>query len=455
LRIVLFLRLESQHDGSSDLPTPNTKGRRGLNIAQDGAASRKIVALILAAAVLASLAAWQSGLNSDDAQPEPEYVYSSLLDDNEWKNTANLRFADVDGDSVDEIMMAEPFSGRVLILDECPDCREITNLSDGLEMPLRAQNVDLNADGLVDYLVADIGSVYPTNQEVGRVVLMENDGVGGFTPVVLLDSVGRVACAEAADLDGDGDLDIVVCEFGHDNGSIMWLEQQDDFNFNAHVLDSRAGAIHAFPHDADGDGDLDIAAVISQITEEVILFRNQGNGNFSNQSLFTAGHAYFGMTGLDVVDLDRDGDEDLMFTNGAIMDGDMPFGISPNDLHGIHLLINDGTGNYIYEKMGALWGAYASTALDFDNDGDLDVVVSTHQTFFYFPREPQMGMIWLENDGEMGFTRHNLSDAPQYVITVDSGDLDGDGFFELIGGSYDIPSFENGSRLFTINSSIH
>ena len=400
--------------------------------------------------MLASLAAWQAGLNSDEAQPEPEYVYSSLLDDSEWKNTANLRFADVDDDGIDEVMMAEPFSGRVLILDECPDCKVITNLSNGLEMPLRAQNVDLNADGLADYLIADIGSAYPSNGLVGRVVLMQNDGVGGFGPVVLLDGVGRVTCAEAADLDGDGDLDIVVCEFGHDNGSIMWLEQQDGFNFSTHILDSRAGAIHAFPHDADGDGDLDIAAVISQRTEEVVLFRNQGNGNFTKESVFAAGNTYFGMTGLDVIDLDNDGDEDLMFTNGATMDGDMPFGISPNDLHGIHWLVNDGTGNYTHQKIGDLWGAYSSTALDFDDDGDLDVVVSTHQSYFYFPREPQMGMIWLENDGDMGFIRHNLTDAPPYIITIDSGDIDGDGDYDLIGGVYDIPFFEEGSRLIMV-----
>ena len=171
--------------------------------------------LILAASLFAVISVWQIDSESNQTQPEPmsEFIFTSLLDDNQWKNTANLRFADVDGDGAEEVMLAEPFSGNVLILDECPDCKVISNLSDGLEMPVRSQYIDLNDDGLGDYLISDMGSVYPSTELVGRVVLMKNDGEGGFEAVVLLDNVGRVTCAEAADLDGDDDLDIVVCEF--------------------------------------------------------------------------------------------------------------------------------------------------------------------------------------------------------------------------------------------------
>ena len=38
-----------------------------------------------------------------------------------------------------------------------------------------------------------------------------------------------MTCAEAADLDGDGDLDIAVCVFGHNTGQVMWVEQKEDF----------------------------------------------------------------------------------------------------------------------------------------------------------------------------------------------------------------------------------
>ena len=75
--------------------------------------------------------------------------------------------------------------------------------------------------------------------------------------MVLLKGVGRVACAEAADLDGDGDLDVVVCVFGHLDGKTLWLEQTGNLEFVEHVLDDRPGTIHAFPIDADGARGLD------------------------------------------------------------------------------------------------------------------------------------------------------------------------------------------------------
>ncbi|MBM3933421.1 MAG: VCBS repeat-containing protein [SAR202 cluster bacterium] len=116
--------------------------------------------------------------------------------------------------------------------------------------------------------------------------------------MTLLENVGRVACAEAADFDRDGDLDIAVCVFGNNEGKVVWLEQKPGMAFEEHVIDPRPGAIHAFPFDADRDGDADIAVSLSQDFAEVLLYRNNGAGVFAIEVLFKAAIKQYGMSGI-------------------------------------------------------------------------------------------------------------------------------------------------------------
>ena len=47
------------------------------------------------------------------------------------------------------------------------------------------------------------------------------------------------------DLDADGDIDLTLCEFGHDEGTVSWLEN-DGGNWRQHILDPRPGSIMLF-----------------------------------------------------------------------------------------------------------------------------------------------------------------------------------------------------------------
>ncbi|MDP6050615.1 MAG: VCBS repeat-containing protein, partial [SAR202 cluster bacterium] len=274
-----------------------------------------------------------------------------------------------------------------------------------------------------------------------------------FSTEVLLEKVGRVACAESADFDNDGDIDLAVCVFGNTTGKIIWMEQKENFRFEEHILDARPGAIHAFPFDADGDSDIDLVVSLSQDYEEVLLFRNNGKGDFSKEILFNSDKIYFAMTGIELSDLDRDGDIDILVTNGdALNYYEIPDGVDPNNVHGLSWLENNGLGKFQYRDIIRIWGAYSVKPLDVDGDGDTDLVLSTMQLPEVFPRARLQGMIWLENDGEQDFFRHDIDlNVPSLTASIEIFDLDSDGSFEILGGTMDQSGGDAGHRLFSFN----
>src|SRR5690606_14330263 len=244
--------------------------------------------------------------------PRPNADYRAL--------SGNVRFFDLDGDGRKELFVHEADNARISVLSECETTCQERVFTERLRAPVRSHPVDLDGDGDRDLVVSDIGSLIPSDDPVGRVLLMRAASDGSFEVEVLLEDVGRVVSAEAADLDGDADLDIVVCEFGHEAlGSLLWLEQTES-GFTPRELDPIPGAIHAFPVDIDADRDLDIVAVFSQDTEAVKLFENDGSGAFTNKVLFASDSTHYGMSGIEPSDLDQDGDLDILVTNGDYLD---------------------------------------------------------------------------------------------------------------------------------------
>ena len=374
--------------------------------------------------------------------------YEVLLPDGAPHVTGSIRVEDLLGNGSPQIFVTEPLRGEIRWI-RGPD--DVVTLKDGLTQPVRTQVVDLDGDSRLDLLVADIGLLAPTNAKVGRVVLLRNKGDFEFEPLVLLKDVRRVVSAEAADLDGDGDLDVAVSVFGHIHGKTVWLEQKEGFTFQEHVLDARAGAIHAFPFDADKDGDLDIAVCLSQDSEEILLFRNDGSGGFAKEVLFDSDAEHYGMSGLEPADLDQDGDTDILFTNGDTLDLEFPRELDPSDVHGLSWLENDGAGRFSLHDVIRLWGAYAVRALDFDGDSDLDLAVSTVQTTELFPVSVTKELVWLVNDGKQNFTELLVEkEAPPLMIAIEVSDMNQDGVPEILGGTHDPGRGKVGHRLVLI-----
>lgn len=386
------------------------------------------------------------GCRSHEPNPTPdcgagaelEFEVRELLPrpyENYRATSGNVRFQDLDGDGKQELFVHEAINARITVLSDCtPECVE-TVFSEGLRVPVRSQVVDLDGDGDRDVVVSDIGSLGPSDDRVGRVLVLRSDGRGAFTPEVLAEDLGRVVSTEVADLDADGDEDIVVCEFGHESvGSSFWLEQRAG-GFERRELEQAPGAIHGFPVDVDGDGDPDIVAVFGQDTESVRLYRNHGQGVFEPELLFAGDTVDFGMSGLEPTDLDQDGDVDLLVTNGDYLDT-VRFEDDDTslELHGLGWLENV-DGSFTWHDVLRTPAAYTVRAVDLDGDCDRDLVLGSLVRTEILPgRYRPAPLMWLENDGKQAFSAHPLLEAAAPLVSLDIGDVDGDGRPEIVYG---------------------
>jgi hypothetical protein len=233
-----------------------------------------------------------------------------------------------------------------------------------------------------------------------------------------------------ADLDGDGLIDLVVGQFGYAQGEIRWMHNDGDWKFTSHQLLGLSGTIHTPIGDIDSDGKPDIVALVSQEWEEIYAFRNQGRGNFLETKIWGSTNEDYGSSGLDLVDLDGDGDLDIIYTNGDAFDYARP---GPRPWHGIQWLENRG-GTFTFHRVGNFPGAYSPVCVDLNGDGHKDLVAVSAFNNWDDPSAVSL-MGWV-NDGRNNFTPVPLAHAPTHLITVVAADMDGDGVPELITGAF-------------------
>ncbi len=356
----------------------------------------------------------------------------------------NVQVVDFDRDGKNDVLVCDPQRNAVICYLQSAKGWDERVLGNDLLVPAHATLTDIDGDGDSDVLVSELGDIWPSDQAIGRLILLENQGGRkGFRRHVLLDAVRRVADAQPGDFDGDGDMDIAVAVFGYARGEVLWLENRGEFRFREHRLWARPGAIHVPVADFDGDGDLDIAAVISQDDEEVLGFENDGKGNFERRSLFATINFDLGSAGLVLADLDRDGDADLLLPAGDNLEENYAW---PQAYHGCFWLENRGAWKFETHRIATFGAAYAAAPGDLDGDGDLDVALVSLLNDWSSPSNPSV--VWLENDGRQKFQLRPVDIAPTHLVTVSCGDLNGDGKDDIVAGGMHIrPPYDRTGRV--------
>lgn len=354
----------------------------------------------------------------------------------------NLQIIDLDRDGLLDVLYCESQKNTVRWIRQSSRGVFVEQvIGEDISAPAHVSTADVNGSGRLDVLVASMGQIMPSNDRIGAVVILENIDDRQFRKHTVVDHTARVTDVRAANLSGrtDKKLDLVVGQFGYDQGQTCWMENKGDWNFETHVVNSQSGCVHTPVADFDGDGALDFAALLSQEWEEVHVFHNLGNGKFKDDIVWGSTNEDYGSSGLAVADVNRDGRPDLIYTNGDGFDYSVR---GPRPWHALQWLENTGGGKFSFHRVGEMPGAYGPCAADLNGDGHIDLLSVSCFADWSDPAAVSM-MAWI-NDGRQNFTPVVLAHTPTHLVAAAVGDLDGNGVPVIVtGGFHAFPPYVN------------
>ncbi|MBH8560060.1 FG-GAP-like repeat-containing protein [Hymenobacter negativus] len=210
---------------------------------------------------------------------------------------------------------------------------------------------DVDNDGDLDLLVVDANS--------RSVQIRLNDGSGNFSGSQSVAAGYSAYSVTPGDVDGDGDLDLLVANFGGNSLSVCLNNGGGNFSPGQQVP-VPAGSLGATLADVDGDGDLDLLSS-SPYTSTVHVRVNNGQGTFTGTQ-----------------DVPVGGQNNGMATGDVDGDGDVDFAVANKFSNTVSVRLNDGSGLFGGTQDVAVGTRPNSVALaDVDNDGDLDLLATT------------------------------------------------------------------------------
>lgn len=217
---------------------------------------------------------------------------------------------------------------------------------------------DIDSDGDYDMVVGN-------DEPQTALAVLLNDGEGQFGLPVTYQTVGITQAVAAVDVDADADLDLAVATTSR---ALVFLNQGG--GAFAPGMQYASGNLQAVVGgDFDGDGDLDLA-LARDAPGTALLLWNDGSGSFpSSTGVLTSSQVWltWSCSNLAAGDFDGDTDLDLVACNGG----------TSSFVHGLSLLVNDGAGNLSIGWEYDLYNPLGIAAGDLDADGDADLAVAS------------------------------------------------------------------------------
>jgi len=318
--------------------------------------------------------------------------------------------ADVNRDGKDDVILVHPNSMDVLISMGDGTFATPQSVTTGISAPAAAGLWDVNHDTLLDAVVVDSLS--------NQAAFLLGDGQGGFAPPRMTSFPGQTSSGVLADVDADGNLDLVTNDTlypGDGNGGFLTgipFHSNDGQNAGAVFSDSVAVG------DIDGDGKLDVVTA-NGYWNTVSVFLNQGGRHLVQDSVsFWSGNEPIALT---LADLNWDHKADLIVTNAAESD--------------LTVFLGRGDGTFLPPSPGyAIGGSPSNRAVlaDFNGDGNLDAVLSDNQSSVVlalgfgdgtFQAAPVTNVVVPPGSSNLGG-----------ALSIASGDFNGDGVPDFVVG---------------------
>lgn len=283
------------------------------------------------------------------------------------------------------------------------------------EFTTDAEAGDIDGDGDVDMVVPDNNN---------GIRLFINGGNGqSWTEAGKVSNVGGITKdVELADFDGNGLMDVAARDSG---GSATVYFQASALSWQGQGIGNVGGQEGMDSGDVDGDGDIDLIG-------QGKWFDNPGtaSGGWSSNDIGSADGEFRAA----VADFNADGKNDVVFSCAEC-------GGAAN----IEVYIQGSGGGFSGHTAGTMAGAHTLEAGDYDGDGDIDLFAGAMI-------QAGAATAVFENGGDgTSWTRIDLGTTDTGIHIGRSGDIDGDGDIDLLGAHY---TGNNGLHVWTNNTNI-
>ncbi len=281
---------------------------------------------------------------------------------------------------------------------------------EGLSSPSGMYAGDIDQDGDEDILCA--------SAELGVFVLRNLDGKGGDWGKSRIDnSMGATLTTWMADIDNDGFNDILTG--GWDSGEVIWYRNTGNSSqWQKKLIQGSFPLPHeVMAEDVDGDGDLDVLCAGAQTNQIVIWFNQDGSGTTWQKQVVD--NDFLGARSVGTADFDQDGDIDLA---GASLNGNE-----------ITIWRNDGGTPIVWTEItldNDFAGSHRVQLVDMNQDGLIDILGTAYG---------DKTIAWWKNTGTIAndWSKHVIEDELVGAVMGRAVDFDQDGDMDVVGTGQD------------------